>query len=92
MAVSSDSARGLYVIGSGVGRTNEEEVLTFAKVFGTSERPVPVVYEPEKPEKPKDYYFDISKAKRDFGWEPSYDYAGLLVDYDLEVKSGRFKT
>src|SRR5664280_2925414 len=91
MAISSDRARGLYVIGSGVGRTNEEEVLTFAQVFGTREKPAPVVYEPDKPEKPKDYYFDISKAKRDFGWEPVYDYATVLSDYDAEVQSGRFK-
>ena len=91
MAITSDSARGLYVIGSGVGRTNEEEVLTFARVFGTTERPVPVVYRPEKPEKPKGYYFDISKAKQDFGWEPVYDYARTLTDYDAEVQSGRFK-
>ena len=92
MAITSDCARGLYVIGSGVGRTNEEEALTFARVFGTAEKPVPVVYRPEKPEKPKSYYFDISKAKQDFGWKPVYDYAGTLTDYDAEVQSGRFKT
>lgn len=92
MAITSDCARGLYMIGSGVGRTNEEEGLTFARVFGTAEKPVPVVYRPEKPEKPKSYYFDISKAKQDFGWEPVYDYAGTLTDYDAEVQSGRFKT
>ena len=91
MAITSNSARGLYVIGSGVGRTNEEEALTFAKVFGTRDRPVPVLYLPEKPEKAKDYYFDISKAKRDFGWEPVYDYARVLADYHAEISSGRFK-
>lgn len=91
MAVASDSARGLYVIGSGVGRTNEEEALTFARVFSTVEKPVPVVYRPEKPEKSKSYYFDISKAKRDFGWEPAYDYPRTLIDYDAEVRSERFK-
>ena len=91
MAITSDRARGLYVIGSGVGRTNEEEALTFARVFGTVEKPVPVVYRPEKPEKPKSYYFDISKAKQDFGWEPIYDYARALTEYDAEVQSGRFK-
>jgi len=91
MAVTSDCARGLYGIGSGVGRTNEEEVLTFAQVFGTAEKPVPVVYRPEKPEKPQSYYFDVSKAERDFGWKPVYDYAQTLADYDAEVQSGRFK-
>ena len=92
MAITSDCARGLYVIGSGVGRTNEEEALTFARVFGTAEKPVPVVYRPEKPEKPKSYYFNVSKARQDFGWEPVYDYAGTLTDYDAEVQSGRFRT
>jgi UDP-glucose 4-epimerase len=53
---------------------------------------VPVVYQPEKAEKAKDYYFDISKAKRDFGWGPVFDYASILVDYDAEVQSGKFKT
>jgi len=91
MAVASEKARGLYVIGSGVGRTNEDEVLTFARVFGSTEKPVPVVYLPEKPEKPRSYFFDISKAKQDFGWEPMYDYARTLTDYDAEVKAGRFK-
>jgi UDP-glucose 4-epimerase len=91
MAIASVGACGLYNIGSGVGRTNEEEVLAFASVFGTAERPVPVVYRPELPEKSKSYYFDIAKAKRDFEWEPIYDYAGTLVDYDAEVRSGRFK-
>ena len=92
MAISSDRARGLYVIGSGVGRTNEEEALTFARVFGTPAEPVPVVYKPETPEKAKEYYFDIGKAKQEFGWEPIYDYERTLVDYDAEVQSGRFKT
>jgi len=92
MAISSDHARGLYVIGSGIGRTNEEEALTFARVFGTQDQPVPVVYQPEKAEKAKDYYFDIDKAKQEFGWGPIYDYERTLVDYDAEVQSGRFKT
>ncbi len=91
MANSSDRARGLYVIGSGVGRTNEEEVKAFADVFGSKNRAVPVVYRPELPEKSKSYYFDISKAKRELGWEPAYSYADILVDYDREVQSGRFK-
>jgi len=92
LAIASDRARGLYCIGSGVGRTNEEEVLTFAKVFGSAQNPVPVIYRPEKQEKPKSYYFDIRKAKEDFGWEPVYDYAKTLADYDSEVQSKRFET
>lgn len=91
LAIDSDRARGLYVIGSGVGRTNEDEALAFARVFGSPGNPVPVVYLPEKPEKAKSYYFDIGRAKREFGWEPVYDYASILTDYDAEVRSGRFR-
>jgi UDP-glucose 4-epimerase len=91
MAISNERARGLYGIGSGVGRTNEEEAIAFAKVFGTPKRPVPVAYLPDKPEKSKTYYFDIGKARRDFGWEPAYDFARTLVDYDSEVQSARFR-
>ncbi len=92
MAASSDRARGLYLIGSGVGRTNEEEVKTFAEVFSSKDHPIQVVYRPELPEKKKSYYFDIGHAKRDFGWEPVYSYRDILVDYDKEVQSGRFKS
>lgn len=92
MAVSSDQARGLYLIGSGTGLTNEQEAKTFAEVFSSKNHSVPVVYRPELPEKSKSYYFDISKAKRDFGWEPAYGYKDILIDYDAEVQSGRFKS
>jgi UDP-glucose 4-epimerase len=91
-AISSDSARGLYSIASGEGRTNEDDAKTFAEVFGSDEQPIPLVYRAEIPEKDKSYYFDISKAKRDFSWEPAYSYADIVRDYDLEVQSGRFKS
>ncbi|HYA41084.1 MAG TPA: NAD(P)-dependent oxidoreductase [Syntrophobacteraceae bacterium] len=91
-ALSSDRAQGLYLIGSGAGITNEQEIRTFAEVFGSEDNPVPVVYRPDLPEKSKSYYFDIGKAKRDFGWEPAYSYRDILVDYDAEVQSGRFRS
>jgi len=90
-ALKSDRARGLYGIGSGEGRTAEEEAKVFATVFGTKERPVPLVYRPEIADKKKSYYFDISRAKQDFGWAPAYSYAQILADYDKEVQTGRFK-
>jgi UDP-glucose 4-epimerase len=91
-AISSDSARGVYSIASGEGRTNEDEAKIFSEVFGSERQPVPLVYRPEIPEKDNSYYFDISKAKRDFGWEPAYSYADILRDYDREVQLGRFKS
>ncbi|MGO9371326.1 MAG: NAD-dependent epimerase/dehydratase family protein [Syntrophobacteraceae bacterium] len=92
MAISTGRARGLYLIGSGIGRTNEEEVKTFAEVFSSKNHAIPIVYRQELPEKKKSYYFDIGNAKRDFGWEPVYSYRDILIDYDKEVQSGRFKS
>ena len=92
MAVSTDRARGLYLIGAGIGRTNEEEVKTFAELFSSKNHAIPVIYRPDLPEKKKSYYFDIGSAKRDFDWEPVYSYRDILIDYDKEVQSGRFKS
>jgi len=89
--LSSDSAHGLYSIATGNGRTNEDDARTFAEVFGSDRHPVSLVYRPDIPEKSKTYYFDISKARRELGWEPAYSYADIVRDYDREVQSGRFK-
>ena len=40
-AAQERNRRGLYLIGSGTGRTVEEEVMAFAEVFGTPESPDP---------------------------------------------------
>ncbi len=89
-AIKSEGAQGLYLIGSGSGRTVEEEVNAFADVFGSREHPVPIIYRPEVEDKKKSYYFDISKAKAELGWEPIYGYREILRDYAKEVAAGRF--
>ncbi len=89
-AIQSENARGLYLIGSGAGRTVLEEAAVFAEVFGTSEHPIPIVRRPELEDKKKSYYFDIAKARAELGWEPAYTYADILKDYDEEVTAGRF--
>lgn len=89
-AIKSPRARGLYLIGSGVGRTVEDEVKAFNEVFGTPERPVPVIRRPELEDKKKSYYFDITNARNELGWEPRYSFQDILRDYDKEVAAGRF--
>jgi UDP-glucose 4-epimerase len=89
-AIKSPHARGLYLIGSGAGRTVADEVQVFAEVFGTPERPLAIVRRPEIADKKKSYYFDISKARAELGWQPIYDFARILKDYDREVAAGRF--
>jgi UDP-glucose 4-epimerase len=89
-AIKSPAAHGSYLIGSSEGRTVAEEVRVFAEVFGTAQRPVPVVRRPEIAVDSHSYYFDISKARAELGWEPRYTFAEILRDYDREVAAGRF--
>ena len=91
LALKNGEARGLYLIGSGRGRTVEEDVNDFAEVFGTPERPVKIVYRPEVQDNTRAYVFDISKARRELGWQPKYGFKDVLRDYDMEVQAGRFK-
>lgn len=90
MAIQSKKAQGLYVIGSGIGRTVEEEVKIFAEVFGTPTKPIKIEYMPSKPDKDKSYFFDITKARNEFGWQPMYGFSDILRDYDMEARSARF--
>jgi UDP-glucose 4-epimerase len=89
-AIESPGARGLYLIGSGQGRTVAEEAQVFAEVFGTPDRPIPIVRRPDLRETTPSYYFDISKARAELGWEPIYSYAEILRDYEKEIAAGRF--
>jgi hypothetical protein len=34
--------------------------------------------------------YDISKAKKELGWIPKYDFRKMLVDYKTEMEKGRF--
>lgn len=90
-ALKSNNISGVFCIGSGEGRTNEDEAKIFAKVFGRDGVPLELIYRPELKEKDNSYYFDISKAARELGWAPKYSYEDVLRDYDEEVLLGRFR-
>ncbi len=89
-AVDSESAQGLYNIASGVRTTLEEEVRGIIDVFSPPDRPSSVSYNPEKPSIPT-YLYDISKAKRDLGYEVQYPYREMLKDIKLEMDTKRFE-
>jgi UDP-glucose 4-epimerase len=89
-AIESNRAKGLYNMTSGVSLTLEEQVKTVIKVF-TKARTSEIKYRPEIENSTPSYLFDISKAKEDFGFIPEYaDYQKMMIDYKLEMESGRF--
>lgn len=90
LALESEKTRGLYNMTSGVPLDLEDQARAIIKVFGSSSGSR-IVYSPEKENNTPSYLFDMSKAKRDFGFAPEYvDYEMMMVDYKHELESGRW--
>jgi UDP-glucose 4-epimerase len=91
MALASPDAHGLYNIGSGKGLTIEDEAKAIVRAFSPSDRPSRLVYRPEIEEvRKRSCVFDISKARKDLGWEPKHTYDEAMVDYRKEMERGYF--
>ena len=89
-ALNSEKASGFYNIGSGKGLTIEDEAKAIIKVFSPPDNPSKLIYRPEIEEvRKRSYIFDISKAKRDFGYFPKDSYEEAIRDYKKEMESGR---
>lgn len=90
-ALKSDSAQGLYNITSGQTVTLEEQVKVIIDLF-TVDKASRSVYRPEKKNTGTSFLFDISKAKRDFGYEPKYkDYKIMMQDYKEELNKQNYE-
>ena len=90
-ALESDSARGLYNITSGKYLTLQEQVEISAKIFWGSDTEPIFIKIPEKPHQMDSFLYDNSKAKKELGWSPRYDFEDMLIDYKKEMKSKKFK-
>ena len=90
-ALRSKSAKGLYNIASGRYLTLKEQVEITAKVFWGNKSKPKIVPIPQKPHKMDSFLYDISKAKRELGWSPKYDFEQFLLDYKREMKNEKFK-
>jgi UDP-glucose 4-epimerase len=89
--IDSSVAAGLYNIATGARTTLEEEVKGIVQVFSPKDRPSPIIYRPEKPNGMHAYLYDISKARRDLGYQVRYPYLKMLEDYKMEMNSRRFE-
>jgi UDP-glucose 4-epimerase len=90
LALDSDDTYGLYNMTSGTELDLEEQARTVIEVFG-GDKGSKIVYRPEKPNNTPSYLFDMSKAKRDFGFTPEYTcYHDMMVDYKRELESKRW--
>lgn len=90
MALDSEKTYGLYNMTSGTALDLEEQARAVIDVFGNAERSH-IIYRPEKPNNTPSFLFDMSKAKRDFGFSPKYtSYLDMMKDYKKELESGRW--
>lgn len=87
LAIDSDIEGGIYNVGNGWQVSLEEQILGIIKVFSPKDNPSPVIYVKDKPD-PLENAFEITKIKRDFGYEPLYTYILQLEDlkHDMETE------
>jgi UDP-glucose 4-epimerase len=90
LALKSTNAKGMYNIASGKKLSLQQQVDDVIKVFSSQEKPSKIVYVPEKPNSVDPCVYDISKAKRELGWEPKYSFVDILADYKKEMESGKW--
>lgn len=91
LALESDRTRGLYNMTSGTELDLEDQINVVIRVFGNPEKPSRIVYRPDKPNNTPSFLFDMSKAKKDFGFVPQYtSFFEMMKDYKREMESGRW--
>ena len=88
-AIDNDTAHGLYNIATGISTSLEDEVKGIIEVFSPAGHQSEILYRPDKPDT-LSYLYDISKARRELGYEVRYPYKKMLEDYKLEM--GRQKS
>lgn len=89
-AIENPDATGLYNISSGYKLTLQEEAEVIADLFwGDDTKPI-IENAPEKPNNIDEFVYDISKAERELGWKPKYDFRTMLIDIAKEGQDKRF--
>ena len=89
LAIDSDIEGGIYNVGNGWQVSLEEQILGIIKVFSPKDNPSPVIYVKDKPD-PLENAFEITKIKRDFGYEPLYTYILQLEDFKHDMETEPF--
>ena len=90
LAMVSEQTCGLYNMTSGRGVTLQEQAEVIAELWAPSpDRRSRITYRPEIRNNTPSFLFSMEKAKRDFGFVPSYaDFRTMMADYkkDLDAK------
>lgn len=78
-AIESESARGIYNVGTGLATSLEQQIRGIIEVFSPKSSPSNVVYRPEKRSQGS-YLYDISRTENDLNYKPQFPYIEMLKD------------
>ena len=83
-AINSETAQGIYNVGTGIPTSLEEQILGIVEVFSDPDKRSNVVYRPEKRSQTS-YLYDISRTERDLNYKVEYPYRRMLEDMKEEM-------
>lgn len=89
-AMQSENAQGIYNVGTGIPTTLNEQINGVVEIFCDPNKRSEIVYCPEKPSQIS-YLYDVSKAKKELGYEVKYPYRKMLEDMKTEMNNSIFK-
>ena len=91
LALKKERLSGIFNISSGRKTTLKEEAECIAKEYWPKDGEPKYEYFPDKMNNIEPYVYDISKAKKAFGWTPKFTFAEFISDYRKEFESEKFK-
>lgn len=92
-AMKSEHTYGLYNMTSGRGVTLQEQAEVIAELWAPSkEKKSKITYKPEVVNNTPSYLFSMEKAKKDFGFVPSYaDFRTMMIDYKKDLDANKYQ-
>ena len=86
-AIESSKAKGVYNIGSGMSTSIEQQVTDIVSVFSNENGKSEIINDLSVSNSSQSYRFDISKAVRDFGYDPKFvPFRSLLLQYKKDLE------
>lgn len=89
MILTTTAPGGYYNIGTDMPVSLEDQIRIAVDVFSPDNKKSEIIYRPDKPDG-RNFAMDISKTKRELGYEPVYDYKAYLIDFKKEMELNRF--
>lgn len=88
-ALESGCAGGIYNVGGKQPVSLDEQIRGIVEVFSPVGKKSPISYRPDMPNA-LEAHFDISKTRRELGYEPQYSYIEAMKDFYQEMKTEPF--